>query len=323
MSEHVVVIFVHGILAKGPQYAKAMEDALTKRLPGQAHNVRFKSVYWADLVRNRQNNFMKDARDAEQVINNRLRRFFLEGMGDAAAYQKTWDRKNSIYHKVHQRIDDAFNEFDSREWRDAHLIFIGHSLGCHIISSYVWDTNRLKQYSELEIEKQTAETRKIWEGLQEASPIRRLDTLAGLVTLGSNMPLFTFTFGPDQVFPITCVSEHHAKRNLRPAFPGAALQTAALEQARWLNFFSKRDVLGFPLKPLNERYRKEPRILDICVRSEAWYTRLLPFWSFYSAHSGYWRNRTVLSETAQLIDNIINPPPSKPSAAANMVVASS
>src|SRR5206468_1166883 len=116
-------------------------------------------------------------------------------------------------------------------WRTAQLIFIGHSLGCHIISSYVWDMNRLKQYTAAEIEAQPSEAKALWEELNDASPIRRLDTLAGLVTLGSNMPLFTFTLGPDQVFPITCVSDRHAALNLTPAFPGARLAPHVREQA--------------------------------------------------------------------------------------------
>ena len=27
-----------------------------------------------------------------------------------------------------------------------------------------------------------------------------------------------------------------------------------MSKARWLNFYSKRDLLGFPLKPLNPAY---------------------------------------------------------------------
>jgi hypothetical protein len=322
MSGRVAVIFVHGIMAAGPDYSAAMEKKLIERLKGQARNVKFFPVYWANAVRRRQRDFLKNVCDREKIVNNRLRRFFLEGMGDAAAYQKTHDRKNSIYYMVHEEIAKAFQEFSAPAWRDAPLIFIGHSLGCHIISSYVWDTNRLKQMTEANISARNDEgLKKLWDSLQAASPIRRLDTLAGLVTLGSNMPLFTFTFGPDRVFPVTCVSEEHASLKLKPAFPGVALTSPIAERACWLNFFSRRDVLGFPLKTLNDYYGKDDRIRDIRVRSEAWYTRLLPYWSFVSAHNGYWTNKTVLDQTAQLITEIMSSP--QPERSADTIAASS
>lgn len=311
MSVRVGVIFVHGIMAEGPEYSAAMEKKLIARLKGQASNVKFYPVYWANTVRRRQRDFLKNACDREKILNNRVRRFFLEGMGDAAAYQKTRDRQNSIYYMVHDEITKAFDEFGAPAWRDAPLIFIGHSLGCHVISSYVWDTNRLKQMQETEIDGYgDEELKKVWSELQTATPIRRLDTLAGVVTFGCNMPLFTFTFGPDRVFPITCVRDD---LNIRPAFPGTALSPALAERARWINFFSRRDVLGFPLKTLNERYGNDDRIRDVQVRSEAWYTRLLPYWSFVSAHTRYWTNKTVLDQTAELIFEIMNSPQPQPS----------
>jgi hypothetical protein len=64
-------------------------------------------------------------------------------------------------------------------------------------------------------------------------------------------------------------------------------------------------VLGYPLKPLNEYFGAEPRIEDICVRSESRISRILPYWLNISAHTDYWTNATVLSRTAALIRKIV------------------
>jgi hypothetical protein len=100
------------------------------------------------------------------------------------------------------------------------------------------------------------------------------------------------------VYPIT----HTNDASIRPAFPGSALRGKAREQARWLNFYSDRDILGYPLKPLNDTYAHEDRIRDIRVRSEGW---TIPPWNTIRAHTGYRDNRIVIRETAKLIQDLI------------------
>ena len=303
MPRHVAVVFVHGIFAEGFSYAEPMRKALLQVLPRELQQyVRFESVFWAHEVRGHQRSFMQNVRSQADVVDNRLRRFLIEGLGDAAAYQKTKHRENSMYYDVHASIGHVLDRIDSPGRAKQPMIFIGHSLGCHIISSYVWDTNKLKQRTAASIEAEPDRAlRAEWEELKDATPFRKLDTFAGLVTLGSNMPLFTFTFGPDRVFPIT---QSPPGSDLKPAFPGSKLPPALADKARWLNFYSKRDLLGFPLKPLNPAYGNEPRLHDIAVRTETLTSRTVPYWSHLKAHTNYWTNPTVVQQTAALIRDI-------------------
>jgi hypothetical protein len=309
MPQHVAVVFVHGIFANAIQYSVPMQKQLLKLLPQELHRyLDFEEVFWAGLVRGRQSAYMKNAITDADIVENRLRTFFIQGLGDAAAYQKTRRRENSIYHQVHDAINDTLDRFDRGIHKNTPLVFIGHSLGSHIISSYVWDLNKLKQVSEDGLKGETEEARHLHEKMKHATPFRRLDTLAGLVTFGSNIPLFTFTFGPARIYPLTRAPDDDAGGTLKPAFPGDKLPATLQQNAQWLNFYSKRDVLGYPLKPLNEYFGGEPRIEDICVRSESRISRILPYWSNISAHTGYWTNATVLSRTAALIRNIVEAP---------------
>jgi hypothetical protein len=309
MPQHVAVVFVHGIFANALKYSAPMQKQLLKLLPQDLRRyLDFEEVFWAGPVRSRQNAYMKNAKTDANIVENKLRTFFIEGLGDAAAYQKTRRRENSIYYQVHDEINETLKRYDGRLHENTPLVFIGHSLGSHIISSYVWDLNKLKQISEDGLKRETDEARRLHEEIKHATPFRRLDTLAGLVTFGSNIPLFTFTFGPARIYPLTRAPYGDAGGSLEPAFPGNKLPAALQESAQWLNFYSKRDVLGYPLKPLNEYFDAEPRIEDICVRSESRISRILPYWSSISAHTGYWTNATVLSRTAALIRNIIEAP---------------
>src|SRR4029077_38175 len=185
-------------------YAELMQRGLLRLLPADLQrHVTFRSLSWADLVRDRQLKYLQDAK-AVGIDEGRLRRYVVFGLGDAAAYQKTPDRENSIYHRVQDRISDTLKDMNAPGFEDPPLVLVGPSLGCHIISSYTWDLNQLKQRTAADIAAEPdASVKQQWGRLQKASPFCRLDTFAGFVTLGNNMPMFTFTFGADRVFPIT------------------------------------------------------------------------------------------------------------------------
>jgi hypothetical protein len=308
VPRHVAVIFVHGILANNDGFAQPMEKRLRKRLPKELQPyVHFRSVYWAETVRDNQDDYQVRMNTTSSTWHRRLRRLVIEGLGDAAAYQKTRGRDNSIYYEVQSRITEKIKQLHTQIKVDCPLIFIGHSLGCHVISSYLWDLNRLKQRTADEIElERDPKVREQWEELENASHLCRLDTCAGIVTLGNNMPMFTFTFGPTNVFPITSAPNDSSGNKLHPAFPGTALPSALGDKARWLNFYSGLDILGFPLKSINDDYRDAAIIRDIRVWSGApW---LIPYvWCIF-AHTRYWTNRVVLKHTLALIRDMAETP---------------
>jgi hypothetical protein len=131
--------------------------------------------------------------------------------------------------------------------------------------------------------------------------------------------LFTLTFGPDKVYPIT----RYPGPSRKPAFPGQAISPNVFQRARWLNFYSRNDILGYPLKPLNAAYNQEARLFDREVISEGYLrARLLPSaLNAVKAHVGYWSNATVIRETAQLIADIITADDDHPAAVTRSAVA--
>jgi pimeloyl-ACP methyl ester carboxylesterase len=305
MVQPVAVVFVHGINTLAAGYEEPMQRALMARLPKAVRpHVTFKSVYWAERVRLRQQQYLDAVAQHGLFADNDFRRLVVQGLGDAAAYQKTKSYKNSAYFQIQADVRAVLDELDQDGLPDRPLVFIGHSLGCHIISSFAWDLNSFKQLHPAQIAAEDVDVAEFANYLRNGSPFRRLDTLAGLVMMGSNMPLFTFTFGPDRVFPIT----RSRGESETPAFPGPGLSGPTLDRAQWVNYYSRNDLLGFPLKPLNASYRDEPRLTDIEVASEGHWRR---FWSHfyapaaaYAAHTGYWTNRRVVKGAASLIASI-------------------
>jgi hypothetical protein len=307
MPRKVAVLFVHGIYNSNLEYHRPMQDQIVAALPKRLREyVDFEPANWAEIVRRHQRDYLDRSTAAGLFADTDYRRLVLQGLGDAAAYQKTRINTNSSYYQIQGEVRGAIDRLDKRGDPDRPLIFIGHSLGCHILSSFAWDTNTVKHFPEERIRAQDDDKlRQFAEYLKSGSPFRRLETLAGFITMGSNMPLFTFTFGPTQIVPIT---EARFKGN-NPAFPGSGLSEDVLAVARWHNYYSRNDLLGYPLKTLNDKYANEKRITDHEVASEGrfwrWLLGLTPVANAYDAHTKYWTCRPVVRGAAKLISDII------------------
>ena len=220
MPQPVAVVFVHGIHTLEPGYEQAMQAAIKARLPQRLQgHVTFELVFWAEHVRRRQKLYRDAVAKQGLFRDGSFRRLVLQGLGDAAAYQKTKSYKNSAYYEIQSEVRKVIEKLDAQGQPDRPLIFIAHSLGCHIVSSFIWDVNTIKNWDEARIARADEQEQAFANYLQGGSPFRRLDTAAGLVMMGSNMPLFTFTFGPDRIMPIT-----KARDGANPAaFPGSGL----------------------------------------------------------------------------------------------------
>ncbi len=305
MAQPVAVVFVHGIHTFAPGYHAKMQNAIEARLPRRLREyVTFRSVFWAERVRERQKQYLDAAAQKKLFPVTPYRSLVVQGLGDAAAYQKTKSFRNSSYYEIQDDVRSVLESLDADNLPDRPLVFIGHSLGCHIVSSFIWDINTIKNLNAARLAGEGEEVRKFADYLRGGSPFRRLDTLAGLVMMGSNMPLFTFTFGPSRIMPIT-VSRDPSEP---PAFPGKDLAADLRSRVRWLNYYSRNDLLGYPLKPLNDAYANEPLLEDIEVASEGWLRRGVGYLSqplvAHRAHTGYWNNRRVIRGAANLISSL-------------------
>lgn len=302
MPRDVSILFVHGINVSTQDYAQPAIERVRNKLPKTLRqHAKFGSAFWADIVRPHQRAFFERARGAAGLTRSAARTFALEGLGDAAAYQKTPKRYDAPYFRIQGKVREALLALDSEADPSRPLIVIGHSLGCHILSSFIWDVNNIKQAKEADLAGDQL-TQQFHKALLAGSPFQRLDTLAGIVTMGSNMPLFTFTFDRKDVMPIT-----KARPGRTPAFPGGRLSPEIAQRARWLNFFSRNDLLGYPLKPLYELGDDHTLLQDIPVRSEGLLASIAipsPF-NAIRAHTRYDRNRRVVRQTAKLIQDII------------------
>lgn len=82
----------------------------------------------------------------ENLHFNDLRRFVINYLGDAIAYQPVETAKHN-YERVHNKVKESLNELSNKAGETAPLCIISHSLGSVIASNYFYDL-QFKQNSQ-------------------------------------------------------------------------------------------------------------------------------------------------------------------------------
>jgi hypothetical protein len=301
MARDVAVLFVHGIRNDAQHYSLHLRESLKKRLPKTLRNhIVFEEVVWSDIVRGKQNNYL-DQLEALGLRpkKNAFRQLVIQGLGDAAAYTRTGSKRAGTYYDIQDRIHAKLSMLESHNDPKRPLVIVAHSLGCHIVSSMMWDVRKLVHVpAEQRDTERFREFGSDFQRLDKGTPLRRLETVAGIVTFGNNMPIFAFSYPGSDIYTVNC---EHA--GMPPVFPGPHVEGAARDAAQWINIYSKRDPLGYPLKPLTPNYANDARVLDVAYPVEGFFSP--PFFGMLDAHVRYWRSRYVVKRTSELVQKLI------------------
>lgn len=268
----LAVAIIHGIGTQTRAFAAPMIAELEDRLEDRGHDpddVAFQPIHWADILDPRQRAYLDAARAAGPLDFLALRRYVVTALGDAAAYQYV-DGPSATYVLIHTRIRERLRDLfvDGLGSSTAPLVVLAHSLGSHIMSNYIWDTQRAGPTG----------------AGAAAGAFERFETLAGMVTFGSNIPLFTFARSP--VTPID--------------FPGPGLTPEMRARARWLNYYDRDDILGYPLRPTSPGYAAVVHA-DVEINVGGFGVSATPL-----SHNGYWTDNDFTRPVADFLAGLLD-----------------
>ncbi|NNE38171.1 MAG: hypothetical protein HKN08_07685 [Gammaproteobacteria bacterium] len=267
----IAVLTMHGMGKTGRNYAKGIHDSLAQRVGEVAWNesVYFHPIYYQDILQGNQNAVW--ARTKGQVDWKKLRQFFLFSFSDATSLESNKAGDNSAYYLTQSVILDALTNAYHELEKAGPLVIIAHSLGCQVISNYLWDASRPRGASAGVWQKQPA-------GIPVDGPLNRFargKTLRRLFTTGCNIPIFVA-----------------GQRDIRPIpKPNKAFQ--------WHNYYDEDDVLGWPLRPLSARYRKLVNDHEINAGGGL-FGGVMKSWNPLS-HGEYWDDGEVLGPVSSFI----------------------
>ena len=278
----VVLLPIHGQGKTPRTFADRLEGRLRVMLGedlwAQLHVA---PLYYQDVLQDHQDELWE--RSKRGLRWRWLRRLFLFGFSDAAALERVASRKGSPYHRVQQVIRETLLSVYGEAGRPIPVVVIAQSLGCQVISNYVWDAQKAARKAD--DDKAEPVTRGIWrwDGQTEETQNEngapgeergfvQFRSLKFLYTTGCNIPIFLAGFPRDERVPFHTRDHGY--------------------QLVWKNFYSRFDPLGWPLRPLSTAYKGA-----VDVDRRVGVGGVLRSWN-PGSHGRYWTDEDVVAPLA-------------------------
>ena len=314
----VGVLIVHGIGTSRANYSEKFRKRLKSKLLKsygitESHDVCFEEVFWGALTKSGQSeaDINNQVFHGKSVRRQGIRSIVLRALADAAAYQDL-DRDNrkrafdfceaidrterqqmdTTYDRVNDSMRRSLSNLASRVEPNSPLIICAHSFGGQVVNCYFSDLahdNNAKRDKAL--------------GIVRGTAMERGETLAAIVTFGCNIPASAFATDPAEVRPVAVPSA---------SLPEFAKALKAENRKAWRNYYHRGDVLGFPLGTINAKY--QALVEDIEVKYFNWMLDIR------GAHAGYWENKKIIKDLADLICLARSKSEASPGAAASGIL---
>ena len=293
MSSKIAVAIAHGICVgnefdeeESSKYAGGMAQALKLKLAdltGQSGSkdekiewadskLAISAINWTPVLRDERKNLYEKLGVNQLDSFFGLREFIFQAIADSLTYQVTQSKIDDLwsYDGIHRCFADSLNSLAQEEQAgsDAPLCIVSHSLGTVISSNYIYDLQTQKAQIDV-----------------GDTPLERGETLTSVYTLASQIPFWSLRH-PNFDQPIKVPSE-----KLDRHYPDL--------KGEWINFFNKSDIMGYPLKSLNQAY-SEAVTEDKEVNSGG----LIESWNPLS-HCSYWTDRSVIDTIAAGLHRIL------------------
>ncbi|MEH8017372.1 hypothetical protein MN202_09015 [Rheinheimera muenzenbergensis] len=270
----IALVTIHGMGETQPDYAARLFRQLTQRLAADTTQLYCGTVYYQDLLQYNEQRVWQAT--GPRLRWGKLRRFMLFGFADAAALEHRKEQPHSLYHYSQLKIARALYLAKQQLATDGKLVLLAHSLGCQVLSCYLWDAQQAKAGV-----KPAAgiwrDIKRYQAGISGDTPLTdediaflRGDRLVSLITTGCNIPIFVAAHAMEQVIPFNK--------------PNNAFV--------WHNYYDKDDVLGWPLAELSDGYAA--LVTDIEVNaSGGFFGWLAASWNPLS-HNQYWQDNQII-----------------------------
>jgi len=234
MMQKVATVIIHGIGEQNSNFAfetcklinRKFEEKLYGLIDDPSSQLVIEPICWSKVFSYKEQLLFDDVLQ-DHLNYHKLRKFVIKYFGDAIAYQRVESAEQN-YDMVHNEVSKALTALSEKAGKKAPLCVIAHSLGSTIASNYFYDL----QFKLNDVN---------W-NINAHTPLERGETLTLFYTLGSTLPLWSLRYHHFSS-PINIPSE--TLKEIHPNLDG-----------EWVNFYDKDDILGYPLKAINDSYRK-------------------------------------------------------------------
>jgi len=268
--KRLVLITIHGMGSTKENFSDELESGLAKRIGDQWSQVSVQPVWYSPVFQVNEDKLWQAlaGEPSNDLDSTALRKLFLFGFADAAAFERSAHVERETYLQVQALIREALG----RGFRECNgdpetpVVVVANSLGGQVFSSYAWDVQK----------NQNIHARRNDDPLLE--DFVRLTSWRRFFTTGCNIPIFTAGL----------------RRRVNFARP---------DGFEWDNFYDPDDVLGWPLRQLDPDDKTYDWVRDRPISAGNFLTGWNP-----ASHLGYWSDKDVLNPVAQGIQALLPVP---------------
>jgi len=216
VSDQVALCLIHGMGRVQLGYQEKLFAQIQKNLGPIRNRLEMAACFWAPILEQRQDATWQAMEPGAAFSGRwrRLRHWIAGALGDPVSYLSGFHCNHGTdYRLIHECLRDTLEGLEARvaDPNATPLVIVAHSLGSVIACNYLWDEQAGSGVGRTAFE--------------------RGETLCGLVTYGSSIPLFFPPRGS-----IECIR-----------FPPAGVPASLRELGRWINVYADADILGYPL----------------------------------------------------------------------------
>lgn len=269
--KEVALITLHGMGKVKPSYFSDLEDGLKSALGDEWVRISFQNVQYAPILQEPQNKLWNDmvSSSSNDLGATKMRQFVLFSFGDAGSLEYSAYKDKVKYIAVQKEIQSALKKayIDLEQDKSKPVVIIAHSLGCQVISNYLWDAEHSKYIFDCDCENVC--------GVDcDELDFLKLKSLNNLITTGCNIPLF-----------ISGISDRKCFKGPNSSF-------------EWDNYYDPDDVLGWPLRQLGPTFKI---VSDHDINAGGLFTSWNPF-----SHINYWADKDVIRPLANKLLNLLS-----------------
>jgi hypothetical protein len=237
-------------------------------------------VYYQNILQDNEERVWGRVEQKGKVHYDDLRRFLLFGFGDAAGLENRKEFDNSVYEQAQMQIANALLKVHAADPL-LPVVFISQSLGCHVLSNYLYDAQKFARGGVVDAGIWKASNPFI-NGLSAGQRnFLKGDTAMAWVSTGCNIPIFVAAHAQGDIVPID-----------KPT-----------GQFRWLNIYDPDDALGWPLQPLSDKY--DALVEDRAINAgQGIIGTFIKSWNPL-AHTEYWTDDDVVKPLASILSKLI------------------